>query len=389
MKVVSLIEAATVNAVAKGAIEFMRTARQMAEQSGNAPLVEGSFITYDRRLDHRDNPNEFVLATRATGIEIDIIPERRRFDLSVIPSLRSLIERQQPDLVVTHSVKSHFLMWRSGLRKKFPWLSFHHGYTATDRKMQIYNRLDRWSMPKADRVLTVCHAFARDLSSATNIPLDEILVQHNAIRSRPAPPTDVTKALRDRLGIAGESVLLSIGRLSKEKAHADLIVALDQLTRHYPSLNCKLVIVGEGPEHAKLVSMAQSSAQAERIIFAGPTKDVQPFYALANVFVLPSHSEGSPNVLLEALAAGVPVVATAVGGVPEIVANEETALLVDPNSPPALADAMARVLTKTEIAQHLIANARELIETRFQPELYVRNLTRIYDRVVEARRMRS
>lgn len=390
MKVVSLIEATTVNAVAKGAIESLLTARQMAEQSESAPIIEGSFITYDRRLDYRDSPNEFVLATQAAGIEIDIIPERRRFDLSVIPSLRSLIEEHQPDLVVTHSVKSHFLMWRSGLRKKFPWLSFHHGYTTTDRKMQIYNRLDRWSMPKADGVLTVCHAFARDLSAVTNIPVEQILVQHNAIRPKPAPPTEVTAALRDQLGItANETVILSIGRLSKEKAHGDLIAALDNLSKQHSNINCQLVIVGEGPGRARLDSIAQSSGQAKRIIFAGSTKDVQPFYALADVFVLPSRSEGSPNVLLEALAAGVPVVATAVGGVPEIVKDEETALLVEANNPAALADAIARVLNERETTQRLIANARKLIATQYQPELHVQNLTRIYESVVQRRKARN
>ncbi len=387
MKVVSLIEAATVNAVAKGAIEYIRTSRQIAEQCGDVPMVQGTFITYDRRLDHRETPNEFVLASRAAEIEIDVIPEQRRFDLGVIPELRTLIEQRQPDLMVTHSVKSHFVMWRSGLAKKLPWLAFHHGYTTTDRRMRIYNRLDRWSLPKADQILTVCQAFAGELAEITRIPVGRILVQHNAIRPGPAPPGDIVQALRERLGIDDdESVVISIGRLSREKAHADLIAAFNELCALNPNLNCKLVIVGDGPERAQLELAAQSSPAANGIVFAGCTNDVQPFYALANVFVLPSRSEGSPNVLLEAMAAGVPVVATAVGGVPEMVVNEESALLVAANSPPSLAAAIARVLSNREIAQRLIANAHELVTTRYQPELYARNLTRIYESVIEARR---
>jgi glycosyltransferase involved in cell wall biosynthesis len=387
MKIVSLIEAATVNAVAKGAIDYIRTSRQLAEQSGDVETVEGTFITFDRRLDYRETPNEFVLASRAAEIEINVIPERRRFDLSVIPKLRALIEQRQPDLVVTHSVKSHFVMWRSGLAKKYPWLAFHHGYTTTDRKMRIYNRLDRWTLPKADQILTVCHAFARQLAEITRIPVERILVQHNAVRPRPAPPAQAVEALRERLGIAGdESVILSIGRLSREKAQADLIAAFNQLCEQYQDLNCKLVIVGDGPERAQLELAAQTSPAANRIVLAGCTNNVQPFYALANIFALPSRSEGSPNVLLEAMAAGVPVVAATVGGVPEIVVNEESALLVDARNPSSLAAAIARVLRSRELEQRLMANARDLVTTKYQPELYARNLTRIYGSVIEARR---
>lgn len=387
MKIVSLIEANTVNAVAKGAIEYLRTSRQIAEPSRGVPIVEGSFITYNRRLDRTEAPNEFVLACRAAEIEVDVIPERRRFDLSIIPKLRTLIEQRQPDLIVTHSVKSHLVMWRSGLAKQYPWLAFHHGYTTTDRKMRIYNRLDRWTLPKADQILTVCHAFADQLSEITHIPVERILVQHNAIRPRPAPPALDVEALRERFGIAGdESVILSIGRLSREKAQGDLIAAFNQLCEQYQALNCKLVIVGDGPERAQLELAAQTSPAANRIVFAGCTNDVQPFYSLASLFALPSRSEGSPNVLLEAMAAGVPVVAAEVGGVPEIVVNEDSALLVDARNPSSLAAAIARVLSSRELEQRLIANARNLVTTKFQPELYARNLTRIYGSVIEARR---
>ena len=113
------------------------------------------------------------LHTQAAGIEIDVIPERRRFDLSVIPALKEIIEQRQPDVVVTNSVKSHFLMWRSRLSKKYQWVAYHHGYTTTDQKMRLYNRFDRWSLPKAHLVLTVCDAFARELNAVAKVPRKE------------------------------------------------------------------------------------------------------------------------------------------------------------------------------------------------------------------------
>src|SRR5437867_2708252 len=97
IKLVSVVEATTMNAVAKGALELFRTARELAAKGD--PSIEGSVITFDRRPDQSE-PNEFVRTFHAAEIEVDVIAERRRFDPSVIPALRKAIEQRQPDIVV-------------------------------------------------------------------------------------------------------------------------------------------------------------------------------------------------------------------------------------------------------------------------------------------------
>jgi len=364
------------NAVAKVTLDFYRTARELADAAEAS--IDGRVITFIRG-DHQDQLNEFLRTFRDDGIEVDVIPERRRFDLKVLSALRKLVEAHQPDIVVTHSVKSHFVMWRSQLWRTVPWVAFHHGYTTTDRKMRVYNRLDRWSLPKADRVMTVCHAFALELASITGIPVEKFLVQHNAIRSSaPASPTDID-ALRQRCGLTkNEKIILSIGRLSKEKGHIDLIDAFAKLFERKPEINARLILVGDGPERDRLHAAANASAFGGRIIFVGQVSRVQPFYAIADVFVLPSHSEGSPNVLLEAMAANVPVVATSVGGVPEIVENEASALLIPVNHPAAMASAIARLLNDRSLANRLTNVASGLIKRNHSPELYARSLIELY-----------
>ena len=109
------------------------------------------------------------------------------------------------------------------------------------------------------------------------------------------------------------------------------------------------------------------------------------FYAAADVFALPSHSEGSPNVLLEAMAANLPIVATTVGGVPEIVENNESALLVPANDPSALASAIVSLLADKNLAERLTRNSAALIANRFAPENYVRALVEIYRDVINTR----
>src|SRR5437870_6875882 len=248
IKILSIVEATTINAVAKNVLEFHRSAREI-NQASDFPAIEGRLVTFGRRPDDAQSPNEFVTSTHELGFEIDVIPERRRFDLSVLPALRNAVEQHNPNVVITHSVKSHFLLWRSHLSRKFPWIAFHHGYTTTDRKMRLYNRIDRWSLPVADRLVTVCYAFARELARSTGVPLEKISVQHNSIRPQPPATEEDVQALRSKLGIAdNERVILSVGRLSKEKAHIDLLAAFKRLRETNPEINCKLIIAGDGPE---------------------------------------------------------------------------------------------------------------------------------------------
>jgi glycosyltransferase involved in cell wall biosynthesis len=288
--------------------------------------------------------------------------------------------------VVSHSVKSHFVLWRSRVWQKYPWVAFHHGYTTTDRKMRVYNRVDRWSLPAADRLITVCHAFAQELASGTGVPLENISVLHNSIRPQPPATAAEVQELRSRFGIANdERIVLAVGRLSKEKAHIDLLAAFNRLRETNPEINCKLIIVGEGPERGRLEAAAESFSRKANVIFAGQVSDVRPFYAAADVLALPSYSEGSPNVLLEAMAAEIPVVATRVGGVPEIVEDNVSALLVAANDSSSMAAAIARVLTDNALAQTLTANAATLVATRYAPENHVRSLMHIYREVIDRR----
>ena len=176
--------------------------------------------------------------------------------------------------------------------------------------------------------------------------------------------------------------MLSVGRLSREKAHIDLLSAFNHLRENNPAAGSTVVIVGEGPERASLAAAAASLRLTERVIFVGEVSNVQPYYAAADVVVLPSHSEGSPYVLLEAMAAKVPVVATAVGGVPEMVEDEESALLVPVRDPRAMAAAIARVLTDSKLARKLTTNASRLVVMRYSPETYVRSLLEIYLEII-------
>ncbi len=383
LKILAVVEATTVNAVAKNMLEFHKAARDLKQKDPASMTVEISLVTFVRPNNRAQPDTEFVKAARDQGLEVNVIPERFRFDTSVIPALRRIVVRQAPDIVLTHQVKSHLLMKLSRLSQQFPWVAFHHGYTTTDRKMRAYNLLNRWSLPAADGVVTVCEAFARELSLA-GVQRKRIHVQHNSIRTEPSGSLDEAKLLRRRLGISDEeAVVLTVGRLSREKAHMDLLVAFNQLRTNYPDTQARLVIVGEGPERGRLAASVNSFGLNDQVTFIGEVMNVQPYYGAADVFVLPSHSEGSPYVLLEAMAAKVPIVATAVGGVPEIITHEESALLVRSREPRAMASAIAQVLAEPELARRLKTTAYSLVTTAYAPETQIRSLVKLYRSLVK------
>jgi glycosyltransferase involved in cell wall biosynthesis len=407
IKLLAILEASTVTGVAKNLLDFCRCVDELNEKLPGSLPIETSLVTFQRpharaprsedavvvvRSETNEQPvtdeqpNEFVKVAREQGLEVDVIAERFRFDLSVMPALRRIVERRAPDVVATHNLKSHFLMRLSGLHRRHPWVAFHHGYTTTDLKMRAYNQLNRWSLPAAHRVVTVCEAFAQVLARE-GVSRERIIVQHNSISPEMTTSAADASEIRARLGIKeGERLLLAIGRLSREKAHVDLIAAFAEMRRAVPEINAKLLIVGDGPERGAIEEAARSSGLAERVHLTGHISDVTPYYRAADVFVLPSHSEGSPYVLLEAMTAGVAIVATAVGGVPEMVTHEETALLVAPRDPQAMAAGLARILMDAPLARRLTSNASIMVATRYSPERYVRSLFEIYSDLIPGKR---
>jgi glycosyltransferase involved in cell wall biosynthesis len=265
-------------------------------------------------------------------------------------------------------------------------VAFHHGYTSTDLKVEAYNQLDRWSLRAADRVITVCADFARQIASR-GVPPDRISVLHNSINpdyGQKAGSED-RRAIRAAHAISDdERVVLTAGRLSQEKAQADLVMAFARLVRRHPEIKARLVIVGEGPERRGLEAAVAALQVTDRVLLAGAASEVARWYRAADLFALPSLSEGSPNVLLEAMLMELPIVATWVGGVPEIVVHDESALLVGPRNPPAMAEALGRLLTDESLARRLAANAREAALNNHSPESRLHALSAIYGRAVSA-----
>ena len=375
------MEASSVTGPAKNLLAFFRELGSQASTEGRV-TIRPAIATFKRTssADERaivnslhppmgtQAENAFVAAATAYGVDTHTINERFRFDRAVIPGLRSIVQRVQPDIIQTHGVKSHFLMRLSGIWRRRTWIAFHHGYTTTDAKMLAYNQLDRWSLRAARMVVTVSQPMAADLARRGVHP-ERIKVVHNsigaadlaALQEEQLPAMNVDKRPHQK-------VVLSVGRLSREKGHIDLILAMKALKAKNSDSKIKLIIVGGGPERPRLEQAANDAGLHADVAFAGQVGDVKPYYRAADVFVLPSHSEGSPNALLEAMAAGVPVVAANVGGVPEIIKDGTNGLLVPSRDPAALAAGIRRLLSDPAESSRLANNARSTVIANHSPQ---------------------
>ena len=373
IRILSILEAYSVTGPAKAVLEFAREAANPEAR----PRIDLSILTFLRG----SQSNSFTEAVRERNLPLITVNEKGRFDLAVISHLREAVDKIQPHIIWTNSVKSHFLIRWSGLHRRAKWVAFHHGYTTTDWKTRAYNHLDRWSHRGADRLVTVCGKFARDIEKFVGIPADQIAVEHMPLRALGPIPPETAADLRISLGIApDDTVILSVGRLSNEKGHAAFLKAI-ALVRDAGHRNLTVLLAGDGPERQALEALRAQLRLEDTVRFLGHQSDVRSLYGIADLFVLPSDSEGSPNVLLEAIDADVPIVATAVGGIPEIVENEVSALLVNRQDEAALAAAIRRMLDDPTLREGLRERAR-LVLARHTPEQYFRHIAQVFEKVL-------
>jgi glycosyltransferase involved in cell wall biosynthesis len=212
----------------------------------------------------------------------------------------------------------------------------------------------------------------------------KITILHNFVKPFVPAPTEDVERLRRSLGVQNQAVILAVGRLSSEKGHAMLMQAAARLEKMNEVPDFRVVVVGDGPEQQNLLRLTARLGIGQRIVMAGFQTDVRPYYCLSTLLALPSYSEGSPNVVLEAMAAGLPIAATTAGGVPEILEDGVTGLMVTPGDPQAMAEAILRILRDKALASRLAAAARSCAQSKYTPQAYRRSLTGFYLATLEA-----
>jgi len=229
-----------------------------------------------------------------------------------------------------------------------------------------------------DRYIAVSEANCRYLVEAKRLPRHKVTVIHNGVDLRRFHPAHQAPAgLKASLGLgADDPTLVCVGRLEPQKGHSVLIAAMSRVRSQFR--RARLILVGEGSLRAALAAQARALGLEESVYFAGYQANVADWLALADVTVLPSLYEGLPIAAIESLAAGRPMVATAVDGTPEVIVDGKTGLTAPPGDPAQLAEAICKLLGDKELAGNLALAGRRWVVDHFSQELQVSRTQEVY-----------
>ena len=298
-------------------------------------------------------------------------------DARAMAELRRALDRFRPELVSTHTAKAGWIGRAVCARRGWPVLYTPHGWAIGDRFGAAQGTLFRW----AERIAAgwasgiVCVSeYERELALRAGIAgAEKLHVIHNGVR-------DVPETLRAEAG-ANPVRLVSVARLEAPKDHRTLLEALAALR----SLEWELELVGDGPLEREVREVARRRGIAERVHLLGRQAEPAVALARAQIFVLSSRSEGFPRSILEAMRAGVPVVASKVGGVSEAVADGATGLLVPAGNVEALSGALRRLIEDASERRRMGVMARLTYEERFGFERMLEKTVALYDAVARIR----
>jgi len=282
----------------------------------------------------------------------------------------------RPAVVHSHGYRPDVLDAGVARRAGVPTVTTVHGFTGGDWKNRVYEWLQTRAFRRFDAVVAVSRPLQLRLVQS-GVPLERVHVVPNAW-SRGAPALERADARR-ALGLPLDAFVVGwVGRLSPEKGPDVLLEALALVS----DLPVCASFIGEGPARRQLEAHARRSHPdgESRVHWHGAVRDAGRLFTAFDLFVLSSRTEGSPIVLFEAMAAGVPVIATTVGGVPDTVSPEE-AVLVPPEHGPALAAAIRAAYRTPEVARARAARARERLHREFAPQPWAERYERIYRHV--------
>jgi len=324
---------------------------------------------------------------RSLGVETAIVDERRHNGFQIAAFVRRFLIDHQVDIVHTHRCKDTVLGTLAATCAAVPnVVRTVHGLSEALRgwkraKLVAYEALDKvtlWCF--ADCVVAVSNQIAATLRGSRFRPRAVSCI-HNGINLQELRATRSSEDVRRALGIRADAVVIgSAGRLAPVKGHEYLVRAAPHVLAAEP--RARFLFVGSGPLRAELMALAATLAVDHACVFHDPNLDdhvgVYDLIAAMDVFALPSLSEGVPLALLEAMALGRPSVATAVGGVPEVITDRVTGLLVAPRDPLALAAACLELVLNSTWADTLGMRATRTVATQFSHDLNGEALVGLY-----------
>jgi len=306
----------------------------------------------------------FLERAAADGFQAVCFQENAPHFLRASGEIAEWLRRLGADVLCCSGYKPDLIGWLAARRAGVPVVAIAHGWTAATAKVRFYEALDRRVMRRMDAVVCVSEAQGAKVRRA-GVPAERAPVVRNAIRAEAfGPPDPVCREML--LGLFAqrpERIVAAAGRLSPEKGFDQLIDAAALLTPRHPGAG--FVVFGDGPLRDDLTTRIAERGLQGRFVLAGFRPDLERLLPACDLAVSSSHTEGLPVVVLEEMAAGLPVVATAVGGTPEVVEEGVTGRLVPSADPAALARGVAELLASPDTARAMGLAGRRRVEEHF------------------------
>ncbi len=305
-----------------------------------------------REIDIADSAN-------GTGCEVAFISSFRRqvspiHDLQALVQTIRLIRRQQADIVHTHTSKAGFIGRLAAYLCRVPVIIhtphghiFHGYYGATLTRVFIH--MERWAAQMTDRIVVLTEKGAREhLDRGIGQPHQFVAIPSGVDIASLRPKLLAKQEARRQLGWnADDPYILGVGRFVSVKGFDLAVRAMVQVLEEVPQSH--LVLLGDGPERAALENLAQRKRVHSRLIVTGVEDRLALYLSASDVLAAPSRNEGMGRAIVEAMSAGLPIVASQVGGIPSVVEDKQSGLLVPPENPGALARALIKLLQDSSI----------------------------------------
>jgi glycosyltransferase involved in cell wall biosynthesis len=343
-------------------------------------------------LDHRqyrptvaclyNGRGEVAQQIRHLGVRVVDVGMQPKWRLDAVWRLHRLMQQEKPVILHTWMIHANILGRIMGRLNRVPVVIISRRTQNLDGVgRELANRmLSGWS----DATITVSECVRQvEIAQARTDPAKVITI-HNGVEAERYRQIDLTvrDLIRRELKTPNEVlVIASVGRLHSVKGFAHLLAAMQSVHARFPEVH--LWLIGDGELRTTLDAQAHKLGLDDVIVFAGTRLDVPEILTAVDIFTLTSHVEGMPNAILEAMAAGLPIVATQVGGVPEIVVDGETGLLVPPADEKALAQALLTLLEDASLRQHFGLAGRQRLLEQFDIAVTRQKTVDLYGRLLQ------
>jgi len=330
------------------------------------------------------NPNvELHQVAQREGIESYLIDCAGQIDRAVPQRIRDLVNRIRPDVVHAHGYKADIYAYFALRGSKVPLISTCHTWYDNDLMVTLYGAADRYILRHFARVIAVSEEVKQQLLAAHVAPA-KVQIIRNGIDLRSFDEAYSQRAQKQ----ADDSPTVGfVGRLSREKGVDIFLRAATLVLAELPAT--KFAVIGDGPDRDALAALAKELGIEESLSMPGRRSDMPQVYALLDMLVSASRQEGLPMTILEAMASGLPVVATMVGELPSIIVNGVSGVLVAPEDPEALAEAIKSLLHDPERRRAMSDAARRRIEEEFSATRMAKEYLEIYEEAAGVGMVRS